>query len=108
MVGNWTGVENFEHLERGLRAKHHHLADVLQSEPDLISFRRRSNVWAKGRLLFHPGDDFVVGYRDDGRFRVEARADVAVLAVRRKDGHPWAIGELDAALLGKRLPIEHR
>ncbi len=47
MVGNRTGIEHFENLERRLRAKHHHLADILQSQPDLIPFRRRSNVRAE-------------------------------------------------------------
>src|SRR5205823_691371 len=107
VVGDGTGIEDLEHVEWRLRREHHHLADILQREPDLIAGRSRRDVRAERRLLLHPADHFVIGYRNDVGLGSEARADETVLAVGREDGHARAVRDLDAGLLGELRPVEH-
>ena len=108
VIRDRTGFENLEHLEGRLPLEGHHLAQVFEGEPDLISFRSCRDVRAEGRLLLHLADDLVVSDGDDGGFRGEAGAHVAVLAVGREDGHPRPTGELDPPLLREGLAVEHR
>src|SRR6267143_3879955 len=84
-------VEHLQDVERRPAGEDHDLSDVLEGEPDLISLRCRGDVRAKGRLLLHPADDRVIGYRHHVGLRREARADVAVLAVRREDRHSRSV-----------------
>ena len=50
----------------------------------------------------------MVGDGDDDGLRIERRADVAVLAVRREDLHAGAGGHLDPRLLLEGVAVEHR
>src|SRR5205807_9240278 len=93
VIRDWTRVEHLEDLERRYPGKDHHLSDVLQGQPDLVALRCGGDVRAKGRLLFHLAHDLVIRDRDDVRLRREARAHVAVLAVRREDRHAGTVSQ---------------
>src|SRR5215510_12139546 len=47
VIGDRSGVDDPKHVEWGLRSKHHHLANVLQREPDLLAIGRGGDVGAE-------------------------------------------------------------
>jgi hypothetical protein len=61
VVGDRTGVERLEELERRPGGEHLGLPYVLQREPDLAAVRRRGDVGAERAFLLHTPDGLMVG-----------------------------------------------
>src|SRR5260370_7239561 len=84
-----------------------YLASGIESEPHVVTVRRRGNVRAERALLLDLRDDLVIGNGDDVGLWIEGRADIAVFAVRREDLHARTTRRDDAGLFCECFGVEH-
>src|SRR5262245_43635223 len=107
VVGDRTGFDRLDQVERRPCVEDLRLADVLQREPHLLTVRRCSDVRAERTFLLHPRHNLMVGDRHNNGLRIEGRANVAVFAVGRKNLHPGAGRCDDTGLFHEGLCIKH-
>ena len=107
VVSDCASSDRLQDTKRWTRLKRHHLAAVLERQPDLRSVGRRGNVGAEWALLLDTTDDRPAADCNDDSFGREAGADIAILPVRRKDCHARAVGHFDPVDLGIAARVEH-
>ncbi len=108
VIGDRAGIHRLDQVEGCLGIEDLRLADILQREPDLFTIRRGGDVGAEWAFLLHMPDDLMVcdGYHDG--LRVEGRADITILPVRREDLHAGTRGHLDLRLLLECRRVDDR
>src|SRR6516164_26401 len=106
VIGDGSRIEHFDNLERWASVKNHGPAAILQCQPDLLTIWCSCDVGTELAFLFYLPNDLVLGGGDNNRFRAEARANIAIFSVRRKNRHPRPIWHRDTDLFIKSLAIE--
>ena len=71
VVGDRSGVEGLDQIERRFGVEHLRLADIFEREPHLTAVRCGGDVGTERARLLHLADDRMVGDRDNVDLGIE-------------------------------------